>query len=137
MGEFTEKDLRHFRRVAFVAVALSTVTMLACVVLLPLSYQYIQQIHSSMTHDVEFCRVCLNLSGDSGTSKFYKCYFRVAIVIYGLKLLQFNWVKDKKNELKDSVVPPLVIAMVAGCLDISSKLMLLIDSKFTPFSSPT
>uniref|UniRef100_A0A7E4VEI8 Col_cuticle_N domain-containing protein n=1 Tax=Panagrellus redivivus TaxID=6233 RepID=A0A7E4VEI8_PANRE len=56
MGEFTEKDLRHFRRVAFVAVALSTVTMLACIVLLPLSYQYIQRIHSSMTSDVEFCR---------------------------------------------------------------------------------
>lgn len=57
MGEFTEKDLRHFRRVAFIAVSLSTVTMLACVVILPLSYQYIQRIQSSMTSDVEFCRV--------------------------------------------------------------------------------
>lgn len=56
MGEFTEKDLRHFRRVAFIAVSLSTVTMLACVVILPLSYQYIQRIQSSMTSDVEFCR---------------------------------------------------------------------------------
>uniref|UniRef100_A0A914RCD5 Nematode cuticle collagen N-terminal domain-containing protein n=1 Tax=Panagrolaimus davidi TaxID=227884 RepID=A0A914RCD5_9BILA len=56
MGEFTENDLRHFRRVAFVAVALSTVTMLACIVIMPLSYQYVQRIQSSMTNDVEFCR---------------------------------------------------------------------------------
>ena len=57
MGEWTEKDMRHFRRLAFVAVALSTVTMLACVVILPLSYQYIQKIQSTVTSDVEFCRV--------------------------------------------------------------------------------
>uniref|UniRef100_A0A915DSQ6 Nematode cuticle collagen N-terminal domain-containing protein n=1 Tax=Ditylenchus dipsaci TaxID=166011 RepID=A0A915DSQ6_9BILA len=55
-GEYDEQDLRHFRRVAFVAVALSTVTMLACVVLLPISYQYIQRVQSSITSDIEFCR---------------------------------------------------------------------------------
>lgn len=57
MCEFNENDMRHFRRVAFVAVALSTVTMLACVVLLPISYQYIQRVQSSITNDIEFCRV--------------------------------------------------------------------------------
>ena len=38
----SEQYMRHFRRVAFLAVALSTVTMLGCIVVLPLSYQYIQ-----------------------------------------------------------------------------------------------
>lgn len=56
-GKFSEQDLRHFRQVAFVAVALSTVTMLACVVVMPIVYQYIQRIQSSITSDIEFCRV--------------------------------------------------------------------------------
>lgn len=55
--EFTELDMKHFRRVAFVAVALSTVTMLACVVLMPLSYQYIQRVQSTMFSDIDFCKV--------------------------------------------------------------------------------
>jgi len=55
-GEFSERDLRHFRRVAFLAVALSTVTMLSCVIVMPISYQYIQRIQSSVSSDVEFCR---------------------------------------------------------------------------------
>lgn len=55
--EFNENDLRHFRHVAFIAVVLSTVTMFACVILLPISYQYIQRIQSTVTNDIEFCRV--------------------------------------------------------------------------------
>lgn len=56
-GKFTEKDLTHFRQIAFVAVALSTVTMLACIVVMPIAYQYIQRVQSSITSDIEFCRV--------------------------------------------------------------------------------
>lgn len=57
MGEFSEEDMRHFRKVAFVAVALSTVTMLACVIALPLAYQYVQRIQSTASSDVDFCKV--------------------------------------------------------------------------------
>lgn len=57
MGEFSEEDLRHFRRVAFVAVALSTVTMLASVIALPLAYQYVQRVQSSASSDIDFCKV--------------------------------------------------------------------------------
>jgi hypothetical protein len=52
----SEAYMHHFRRVAFLAVALSTVTMLSCIVILPLSYQYIQRVHSSVTNDLDFCR---------------------------------------------------------------------------------
>jgi hypothetical protein len=52
----SEAYMRHFRRVAFIAVALSTVTMLGCIVVMPLSYQYIQRVHSSVTNDIDFCR---------------------------------------------------------------------------------
>lgn len=55
-GKFSEQDLRHFRQVAFIAVALSTVTMLACVIVMPIAYQYIQRVQSSITSDIEFCR---------------------------------------------------------------------------------
>jgi len=56
VGQFSEKDLRHFRRIAFLAVALSTITMLACVIVMPISYQFIQRIQSTVTNDIEFCR---------------------------------------------------------------------------------
>ncbi|VDM22835.1 unnamed protein product [Wuchereria bancrofti] len=36
---FTETDMKHFRLVAFIAVTLSTVTMLSCIILMPISYQ--------------------------------------------------------------------------------------------------
>uniref|UniRef100_A0A0R3S7B6 Col_cuticle_N domain-containing protein n=1 Tax=Elaeophora elaphi TaxID=1147741 RepID=A0A0R3S7B6_9BILA len=56
---FTEADMQHFRRVAFIAVALSTVTMLSCVTLMPISYQYVQRVQSTMLNDMEFCKVSL------------------------------------------------------------------------------
>ncbi|KAF7633821.1 Col_cuticle_N domain-containing protein [Meloidogyne graminicola] len=56
IGEFSENDLRHFRRIAFVAVALSTVSMLACVLLMPIACQYIQRVQSSISNDIDFCR---------------------------------------------------------------------------------
>jgi hypothetical protein len=57
-GMMTEADISHFRRVAFLAVAMSTVTVLACVVGLPLSYQYVQRVQSNMLNDMDFCKVC-------------------------------------------------------------------------------
>lgn len=53
----SEEDISHFRRVAFLAVALSTVTVLACVVGLPLCYQYVQRVQSGMMSDMDFCKV--------------------------------------------------------------------------------
>lgn len=61
MVKFNESDLAHFRRLAFITVALSTVTMLASVVVLPVAYQYIQRIQSTVVSDIEFCRVCYSL----------------------------------------------------------------------------
>lgn len=53
----TEADMQHFRRVAFIAVALSTVTMLSCIILMPISYQHVQRVQSTMLNDMEFCKV--------------------------------------------------------------------------------
>ncbi|CAG9529733.1 unnamed protein product [Cercopithifilaria johnstoni] len=52
----TEADIQHFRRVAFIAVALSTVTMLCCIIFMPVSYQYVQKVQSSILNDMEFCK---------------------------------------------------------------------------------
>lgn len=49
--------LIRMRRSAFVAVVLSTVAILSCVIGLPLSYSYVQQIQSSMYNEIEFCKV--------------------------------------------------------------------------------
>uniref|UniRef100_A0A1I8EKI6 Col_cuticle_N domain-containing protein n=1 Tax=Wuchereria bancrofti TaxID=6293 RepID=A0A1I8EKI6_WUCBA len=53
---FTETDMKHFRLVAFIAVTLSTVTMLSCIILMPISYQYVQKVQSTMQNDMEFCK---------------------------------------------------------------------------------
>lgn len=57
INEIDENDLKYFRRIAFFAVALSTVTMLACIILIPILYEYIHHVQSSITNDIEFCRV--------------------------------------------------------------------------------
>ncbi len=61
VGGDDDATLQRFRRVAFIAVALSTTTMLACVVAFPICYQYIQRLHSSLISDIDFCKVYLNL----------------------------------------------------------------------------
>lgn len=59
MGE--DKDLvkpkRSLRNVAFCAVAFSTVAVLACVITLPLVYNYVQSVQSFMQSEVDFCKV--------------------------------------------------------------------------------
>lgn len=54
---FTEADMKQFRRVTVIAIALSTVTMLGSIIFMPLSYQYAQKVQSSMLNDMEFCKV--------------------------------------------------------------------------------
>lgn len=63
--EFSESDMKHFRRVAFAAVTLSTVTMLACIILMPISYQYVQRVQSAMFNDMDFCKVSFRLFRNS------------------------------------------------------------------------
>lgn len=83
----SEAYMRHFRRVAFMAVALSTVTMLSCIVVLPLSYQYIQRVHSSVTNDLDFCRVSLGL----GCLEWFYGVMGLGKNFFNLNLL--SWIK--------------------------------------------
>ncbi|EFO15668.1 hypothetical protein LOAG_12842, partial [Loa loa] len=53
---FTVTDMKHFRRVAFIAITLSTVTMLSCIIVMPMSYQYLQKVQSTLINDMEFCK---------------------------------------------------------------------------------
>jgi hypothetical protein len=52
--EVTKK--RSLRPVAFCAVAFSTVSVLACVITLPLVYNYVQSVQSFMQNEVDFCK---------------------------------------------------------------------------------
>lgn len=51
------EQMNHFRKTAFLAVAFSTVAVLACVVGLPLAYTYIQKVHSNMQNEMDYCKV--------------------------------------------------------------------------------
>lgn len=51
------KPRKSLRNVAFCAVAFSTVAVLACVITLPLVYNYVQSIQSFMQSEVDFCKV--------------------------------------------------------------------------------
>lgn len=57
--KYTEIDMKNFRRLAFSAVALSTVTMLSCIIFAPLSYQYVQRLQSNVLNDMDFCKVVI------------------------------------------------------------------------------
>jgi hypothetical protein len=48
---------RHMRRVAFIAVVVSTVAVIASVVALPMVYQYVQRLQSHMMAEMDFCKV--------------------------------------------------------------------------------
>lgn len=51
------KPKKSLRNVAFCAVAFSTVAVVACVITLPLVYNYVQSVQSFMQSEVDFCKV--------------------------------------------------------------------------------
>lgn len=50
------KPRRSLRTVAFCAVAFSTVSVLSCVITLPIVYNHVQSVQSFMQSEVEFCK---------------------------------------------------------------------------------
>lgn len=55
--ESYETEARRIRRTAFIAVAVSTMTVLCCIVLAPVTYQHIQRVQSILNSDMDFCKV--------------------------------------------------------------------------------
>lgn len=51
------KPRRSLRVVAFCAVAFSTVSVLSCVITLPIVYSHVQSVQSFMQSEVDFCKV--------------------------------------------------------------------------------
>lgn len=65
LAEIHKQELLiRMRRSAFIAVVLSTVAILSCVIGLPLAYSYVQQVQSNMYNEIEFCKVSLLLLAD-------------------------------------------------------------------------
>ena len=69
MGEYekfnqeTEEHVR-MRRVAFLAVVVSTVAVMASVVTLPMVYSYVQSLQSHMMAELDFCKVNTRLANE-------------------------------------------------------------------------
>ncbi len=53
----TSAEHRHMRRVAFFAVVVSTMAVMATVVSLPMVYNYVQNLQSHMMAELDFCKV--------------------------------------------------------------------------------
>ncbi len=51
------EEHRHMRKVAFFAVVVSTVAVMASVVTLPLVYNYVQSLQSHMMAELDYCKV--------------------------------------------------------------------------------
>ncbi len=61
----SEQDAIYMRRVAFVAVVVSTVAVIASVITLPMVYGYVQGLQSHMMAETDFCKVgdtCVDVS---------------------------------------------------------------------------
>ncbi len=52
----TQEDYGQMKRVAFMAVVVSTVAVTAAVVTIPLIYNYVQNLQSAMVSEVDFCK---------------------------------------------------------------------------------
>lgn len=52
-----EEFFAPIRRLAFVAVVVSTMTTFALTVTVPMAYNYVQYVHSMLDSEVEFCKV--------------------------------------------------------------------------------
>lgn len=51
-----ESEALSLRRIAFFGVAISTMATLACVISVPMLYNYMQQMQSVMQNEVDFCK---------------------------------------------------------------------------------
>lgn len=51
------KEAEQFRRLAFVGVAFSTISIIIAVVSVPMIYNYVQAVQSVLQNEVEFCKV--------------------------------------------------------------------------------
>lgn len=59
MEDIADKEAEHvwFRRFALVAVAISTVSLFASVVAVPMIYGYIQALQTQIDTEIGYCRV--------------------------------------------------------------------------------
>ncbi|VDD96926.1 unnamed protein product, partial [Enterobius vermicularis] len=56
IGDLSGKRPRSLRAVAFVSVVISTVSVLSCVITLPLVYNHIQSVQTFMQNEAGFCK---------------------------------------------------------------------------------
>ena len=56
-GDDPYAEHRHMRRVAFFAVVVSTVAVMATVITLPMVYNYVQSLQTHMMAELDFCKV--------------------------------------------------------------------------------
>lgn len=50
-------EQQHLRRLAVIAVAFSTVAVIAAVITLPALHSYVQSLHSHISDETEYCKV--------------------------------------------------------------------------------
>lgn len=50
-------EQQHLRRLAVIAVAFSTVAVIAAVITLPALHSYVQSLHSHISDEIEYCKV--------------------------------------------------------------------------------
>ena len=56
-GKFDrDVEVKSLKRVAFLGVSIATIATLGCAVAVPMLYNYLQRMQSSMQNEVEFCK---------------------------------------------------------------------------------
>lgn len=55
--DIPNKKRRSLKPVAFAAVAFSTISVMCCVITLPIIYSHVQNVQSFMQNEVDYCKV--------------------------------------------------------------------------------
>lgn len=57
MVEKFEHEYREMRRIAFLAIVVSTVAVISAALTLPMLYGFIQNLENHLLHETQFCKV--------------------------------------------------------------------------------
>lgn len=88
-NDWLESEFETIRRLALFSVAISTLIVVSCITFIPLCYEHVQRLQSSMTVDVILLKVTFLMLFLIFSSFFFLCFYLLIKKIFSF-LLSFS-----------------------------------------------